>query len=258
MASRRNNLQDPEEKEQDMLAIKPLATGKNKIKQNQLMKADVIPRHPSSVIFNGTSGSGKSTLLANLLTKKQFYKGYFKTKDIYLISPTGASDDMFEHLSLPESNICVEIKKKAEKLLNKLMAEQKKIVDSKGIEKAPKLLIIFEDIQSDARFMRCSAFLKSFLMNRHFGMSVWLCGQSFKLTPRACRLQANNIFCFQPTNNEREILVENYCPPGMSKNDFIAMIAHATDEPYSFMHINKRLGFDKRYRKNLGTILRMT
>jgi len=244
-----------DEKTKNLLAIEPLETSKSKIKQNALMKQDVIPRHPSSVIFNGSSGSGKSTLLCNLLTKPQFYKNYFKKKDIYLISPTGATDDMFDHIDIEEKNICVDIRKKAQPLLRKIMESQKKIIDAKGTDKAAKILIIFEDIQSDARFMRSSEFLKCFLMNRHYGLSVWLCGQSFTLTPRACRLQANNIFVFQPTNNEREILVDNYNPPGMSKHEFESVLDHCTNEPYSFMHINKRIGFNKRYRKGLGTII---
>lgn len=250
-----NPQEEPDELKDDLLGIKPLQTKKHKIKQNQLMQADIIPRHPSSVLFNGSSGSGKSTLLCNFLTKRQFYGKYFKKKDIYLISPTGASDDMFEHLKLSESNIIVDIKKEAKKKLESIMSKQKDVIDSKGIDRADKVLIIFEDIQSDGSFMRSSAFLKCFLMNRHYGLSVWLCGQSFKLTPRACRLQANNIFCFQPTNSERDILVENYTPPGMAKKDFMDIIDHATNEPYSFMHINKRLGFPKRYRRNLGNII---
>lgn len=244
-----------DEKTKKLLAIEPLETSKSKIKQNALMKQNAIPRHPSSVIFNGSSGSGKSTLLCNLLTKPQFYKNYFKKKYIYLISPTAGTDDMFDHIKIDEKNICVDIKKEAQPLLRKIMESQKKIIDAKGTDKAPKVLIIFEDIQSNARFMKCSEFLKCFLMNRHYGLSVWLCGQSFTLTPRACRLQANNIFVFQPTNNEREIIIENYSPPGMSKRDFEAVIDHCTNEDYSFMHINKRVGFDKRYRKGLGTII---
>ena len=84
---------------------------------------------------------------------------------------------MFEHIDLEEKNVCVDIKKKAQTMLKKIMETQKKIIDAKGTDKAPKILIIFEDIQSDARFMRSSEFLKCFLMNRHYGLSVWLCGQ---------------------------------------------------------------------------------
>lgn len=247
----------PDNLQNDLLAIKPIDTAKHKIKQNQLMKKNVIPRHPSSCIFNGTSGSGKSTLLCNFLTKKQFFGNYFKKKNIYLISPTGASDDLFENLKIDDENIIVDIKRDAQAKLKEIMQQQKDAIDSKGIEKAERVLIIFEDIQSNARFMRSSEFLKCFLMNRHYGLSVWLCGQSFKLTPRSCRMQANNIFCFQPNGQEMEVIVESYCPPGVSKHDFEALVHHATADDYSFLHINRRVPFKDRYRKNLSSILRL-
>ena len=239
----------------ELLTIKPLSTEKHNIKQNQLMDANIIPKHPSSVIFNGSSGSGKSTLLCNFLTKKQFFGNYFKKKNIYLFSPTGASDDLFQHIQLPEDNIIVDITN-ASYILDDIMEEQKNVIDSKGISKAEKILIIFEDIQSDARFMRSTEFKRCFLMNRHYGMSVWLCGQSFKLTPRSCRLQANNIFCFQPNGSEMEIIVDTYCPPGMNKKDFTKIVTHATSDDYSFLHINRRVPFKNRYRKNLDIILK--
>lgn len=237
----------------DLLAIKPLKTDKSKIPQNRLMKSNIIPTHPSSVIFNGTSGSGKSTLLANLLSKNQFYGKYFKKKDIYLISPTGASDDMFDHLKLDDENICTDLKDT--KFLQEILDKQKEKIESDGVHKADKVLVIFEDVQSNARFMRSKAFKKTFLMNRHYNISTWLCGQSWTLTPRACRLQANNIFAFQPTNSEREILLEEFAPPGMDKKKFQKIVDHATGEDYSFLHINKRVPFADRYRKNLGSIL---
>jgi hypothetical protein len=246
----------PDNLQNGLLDIKPIETQKHKIKQNQLMKKNIIPRHPSSVIFNGTSGSGKSTLLCNFLTKPQFFAKYFKKKNIYLISPTGASDDLFENLNLDDENIIVDINRDAQAKLREIMDDQKEVIDSEGIDKAEKVLIIFEDIQSNSRFMRSSEFLKCFLMQRHYGLSVWLCGQSFKLTPRSCRMQANNIFCFQPNGSEMEVIVESYCPPGASKKDFEALVSHATADDYSFLHINRRVPFKDRYRKNLSTILR--
>jgi len=244
---------EEESEDADSLEIKPLETDKSKIKQNKLQQSDVIPRHPSSVIFNGSSGSGKSTLLANLLTKPQFYGKYFKKSNIYLISPTGDSDDIFAHLKLPQDNICVDLRDT--KFLEDILEKQKEKIEQDGVHKAEKVLVIYEDVQSNARFMRSKAFLRSFLMNRHFGLSTWLCGQSYKLTPRACRLQSNNVFIFQPSNSEKEIIIEDFCPPGMNKKEFEKIVDHATEQDYSFLHVNRRVPFRERYRKNLGHIL---
>ena len=235
------------------LAIKALPTDKNKIKQRVLMKKKIIPRHPASVIFNGSSGSGKSTLLLNLLTRKEFFKNYFD--EVYLFSPTGGSDDLFKHAKIPEDNIFMDIK---EKDLAKILKDQRTIIEDKGIEKAPKILIIFEDIQSNGKFMRSKSFLKSFIANRHYGISTWLCGQSYTKTPRACRLQANNVFYFRGSGSELERISEEYCPPGLGKKEFAKIVDNATREKHSFLHINCHADFDDRYRKNLDEILDVT
>ena len=232
------------------LTIKKLQTAKHKIKQRVLMEKDIIPRHPSSVIFNGSSGSGKTTLLVTLLTQPQFFGGYFD--EIHMFSPTGGSDDLFERLELDEEHMHTEMDASA---LKKIMDEQKAEVDEKGVENAPKLLMIFEDVQGDAAFMRSPAFKRSFLANRHFGMSTWLCGQSFTLTPRNARLQANNLFYFKGSGSEMEQIAEEYTPPGMRARDFEAMLQQGTAEPYSFIHINQRVPHAERYRKNLDTIM---
>ena len=232
------------------LAIKALPTDKSKIKQRVLMKKKIIPRHPASVIFNGSSGSGKSTLLLNLLTRREFFKNYFD--EVYLFSPTGGSDDLFKHAKIPEENIFMDIK---EKDLADILKEQRTIIEDKGIEKAPKVLIIFEDIQSNGRFMRSKSFLKSFIANRHYGISTWLCGQSYTKTPRACRLQANNVFYFRGSGSELERISEEYCPPGLGKKEFAELVDKATRDKHSFLHINCHAGFDDRYRKNLDEIL---
>lgn len=233
------------------LEIRALPTDKSKIKQRVLMKKKIIPRHPASVIFNGSSGSGKSTLLLNLLTRKEFFKNYFD--EVFLFSPTGGSDDLFKHAKIPEKNIFMDIK---ESDLSKILKKQRERIEEKGIRKAPKILIIFEDIQSNGKFMRSKSFLKSFIANRHYGVSTWLCGQSYTKTPRACRLQANNIFYFRGSGSELERISEEYCPPGMHKKKFADMVEDATREKHSFLHINMHDTFDKRYRKNLDTYLK--
>lgn len=234
------------------LKIKKMPTAKNKIPQRVLMEKNIIPRHPSSVLFNGSSGSGKSTLLVNLLTRKEFLKDYFDK--IFLIAPTGGSDDMFDHIKIKKENVITDMKN-APDFIQKLLNEQTEIIKSKKIHKAPKILIIYEDIQSCGRFMKSKVFLESFIANRHYGLSTWLCGQSFTKTPRACRLQANNIFYFRGGGSENSLIIDEFCPAGKTKKEFAKLIDTATEEPYSFLHINKRVANKERYRKNLDEII---
>jgi len=234
------------------LKIEKIETAKNKVPQRLLMKKDIIPKHPSSVIFNGSSGSGKSTLLANLLTRKEFFKDYFD--EIHLFSPTGASDDIFQELELDDDNIHMDMSIDE---LEEIMEIQKEEIEAKKgkLHLCKKVLIIFEDCQANHKFMNSKPFLRCFIANRHYGISSWLCGQAYNRTPRSCRLQANNLFIFRGSGSEMEILSQEYCPPGMKKKQFLKLIDEATKEPYSFLHINQRVPHKERYRRNLDEIL---
>ena len=233
------------------LSIKPLKTAKSLIPQRTLMETDVIPRHPSSVLFNGSSGSGKSTLLLNLLTRPEFYRGYFNK--IYLFSPTGGSDDLFKHLKLKKDHIFSDMNPKD---LRKIIDEQRAVIEKTSIDKAPRVLLIFEDVQGSKKFMNSKAFTEAFIANRHFGASTWLCGQSFTQTPRKCRLQANNIFYFRGSGSEADLITQEFCPPGSNKKEFAKLLDNVTRKRYTFMHINKRAPHEVRYRSNLDKIIK--
>lgn len=232
------------------LSIKALETVKSKIPQRFLMQKKIIPRHPASVVFNGSSGSGKSTLLLNVLTRKEFFKGYFD--HTFLFSPTGASDDLFKHLKLRPDHIFVDMDVKD---LQKILDKQKDLIEKSGVDKAPKILIIFEDCQSNKKFMNSKPFLKSFIANRHYGCSTCLCSQSWTRTPRACRLQANNVFFFKGSGGEHELIAKEFCRPGLNKKQILSLIDDATREKHTFLHINNHTTHEKRYRRNLDEII---
>ena len=243
----------------NVLKIVDFPTNKSKIPQRPLMEANIIPRHPFSCILNGKSGSGKSTLLLNLCCMPQFYGPTDKKNDkskyfdlIFMFSPTAGQDDLPEYLNLPANRI---IQDNFISKLEHIITTQKGIIERKKIENAPKILIIFDDIQSQDAFMRSGNFLKCFIQNRHYSISTILCSQSFTRTPRACRLQCSSVFYFPGSMSEMELLVEEFCPPGMTKKNFMAMVQHATKDKHHFLHINMKVPFEERYRKNLDTIL---
>lgn len=249
----------------NLLEIVEFKSNKSKIRQRQLMELNIIPRHPSSIIMNGKSGSGKSTLLLNLVCMPQFY-GPTKTTGtkeeknksryhdlIFIFSPTATQDDLPEYLNLDEKYIITE---NFESRLEHIITTQRSIIEKKKIEHSPKILIIFDDIQSQDSFMRSGSFLKCFIQNRHYNISTILCSQSFTRTPRACRLQASSIFFFSGSASEMELLVEEFCPAGMNKKQFMEMVKYTTKDKHSFMHINMKVPAEERYRKNLNSILK--
>lgn len=240
--------------------IGALPTQKSLIRQRPIMKHGYIPSHPSSVIFNGKSGSGKTNLLITLLIDPRFYgsKGqiacYFDK--IYLFSPTaGKCDDLAEHLfdytPLKEEDLYYSLD---EAKLNELIEEQKAVIDRKGIANSPKMLIILDDVQSSQSFLKSDVILDLFLKNRHYNISTWLCSQSYTKTPRACRLQANNIFYFRGSASESDLIIDEYSPGGMRKKDFEKILNEQVFlEPYDFLHYNMRR--QKKYSRNIDDVL---
>ena len=232
------------------LQIIPYKTNKKKIKLTPMMEADIIPRHASAVIFNGKSGSGKSNLMINLLTRPQFFAKYFDLT--FLFSPTAGTDDLPQYLNLPKKRV---FSRFDTKVLDHIIDTQQTIIEKDGIVKSPKILIIFDDIISDAKFMKSKNFTKCFIACRHLNISTFILSQSWTKVPRVCRLQANNIFMFPSSASEVKLLCEEFCPPHTTQQEFKKIIEEATRGTHDFLHINNRCGPDRRFRHNLDTYL---
>jgi len=250
----------PQADKNNLLKVIAYPTKKNKIKQRPLMEKNIIPKHPSRVIFNGKSGSGKSNLLTFLCSQPHMYGKTNPKKDnsmyfdiVFLFSPTAdGQDDLPRYLNLKEKRIFTDFNIDA---LDNILAIQDEIIKEHGIERSPKLLIIFDDIQSDVKFMNSKSFTRCFIQGRHLNASIFVCGQSWTKLPRVCRLQASNIFFFPSSQSEVEILSNEYTPANTSKKDFQKIIKHATNEQYNFLHINCDAPVRQRFRKNLDKIL---
>lgn len=236
------------------LSVKRLKTKKDKIKQPYLAERDVIPRITSCCLFVGGTGSGKTTLLANLVTNKDMLNADKWYDETYLISPTGKTDDIQKHLDLDDDHILTDLEEAAD-ILGDIMEEASEAIEEQGADKAPQRLIIFDDVVGNSELMSHPNFVKSFIACRHHNFTTMLCSQSWTAMPRKVRLQAQNIFLFPSSNSEMEKITEEYCPPGYDKKAFFALVKFATSDRYSFLHINKRVPFEVRYRKNLDEVI---
>jgi len=240
------------------LEIIKFPTNKHGIKERQVMVDNIIPRLGTSTIINGKSGSGKTNLLLNLCLKKEFWgkerptdkTGYFDLT--FFFSPTAESDDMPEYLGIDKKRIVVD---DFENKLEHVFSVQDKIIKSKGIEKSPKILLIYDDMQANAKFMRSKIFLRSFIANRHSNITTIFLSQSFTRTPRACRLQASNIMIFPASESEINLLVDEFCPAHTTSAQFYELVKEATKDQFNFLHINCKAPMQDRFRKNLDTYL---
>lgn len=235
--------------------IKALPTKKDKIKQPPLATKEenmIIPPLGSSVIISGKSGSGKSTLLANLILDKRFYKGFFHK--IFLFSPTANGDDIQKQLKIPANHVFTDLEE-APELLEVILRSQKDSLENTTADKAQQFAIIFDDVIGDTKFMNTKEFTQCFYQVRHVCCTTFICTQHFTKVPRICRLQANFIFYFKGSMSETQILVEEFCPPHMHKNDFSRMVVDATADGFDFLTINMKLDWGLRFRKNLGELI---
>ena len=222
---------------------------------NTNQKNNTIPKHPFSALMCGSTGSGKSNLIVNLVTRKKYYKGFFD--EIYLLTPT-PNDDMQVQMGIPEENV---ISEDFIENLDEWVKEQEAEIDSKGITKSPKTLIIFEDCTSNKKLMRSKSFIKAFVQNRHLNLSVMVCCHKYKALTRTCRMNCSTICYFQASKTEDEALTADHGANGLNKNEFLSLVDFATTPDESnkkpFLYINVKIPMKTRYRKCFSTILQL-
>ena len=241
---------------QSKYGIEAIATEKSKTPLKAVMKSGVLPKFPFSMMISGRSGSGKTNLLMNLLSRKEFLKGYFHYIIVY--SPTaGKYDDSYKILNLPDENFKNDFSSKD---LEELIEARKALIDKKGIEwvvKNSRVLIILDDVIANRDFLNSPEALKMFALLRHYQVAVIVLMQSYNKLPRALRINANAVAIFPSSQSEIEVLLEEITPAGLKKREFEKVINHCTSGRYDFLYINSHADPGKRIRKNLDEIINL-
>lgn len=235
------------------LSVVPSKTDKTDLPQTPNMKDGIINKFPSMLLNVGRSGSGKSTVVAYLMRNKHFIGNFFDK--VFLFSPTADVDDLTKILKIPKKR---QITKPTEGDLDKILDDQKKLIENDGIKKTAKnskVLIILDDIISNHKFLKSDAMIKLATMGRHFLVSSIINTQSYTKIPRAIRLQANSLILFPSNQNEIKLVAEDICPPKCKPRDFLALIDHATKDKHSFLFANYFEPAERRFRKTFTTIL---
>jgi hypothetical protein len=236
--------------------ITPLKTAKSKIKSRKHFDNHICIKPPCSVVISGASGSGKTQLLLNLLTKKQFYGGYFDM--IFVFSNTAEEgDDLYKHLDLDDENF---FKPNAEGLnqIKHIIRTQKSVIKEDGIENSPSILLIFDDMANERKFLASDEYLKLHIMNRHYNISVFSLYQSYMKAPRSCRIQISGLCYFKGKKTESSRISDEHCPPNYTEKEFSQLVDYATKDPFSFLYINYKAPGPERYRKNFDEIMELT
>jgi hypothetical protein len=229
----------------------PPKTAKDEIKHPKLAVEGVIPKLGSSILVVGKSGSGKSCLCHNLLKDPKFYGGAFDK--IFIVSATGDTDDILDGLHVPENHIFSDLEE-GSKAIDMLQKHQSEMIAKKGNGKAPQIGLVLDDCIGDNNFLQSAPFLRSFIASRHFNKTTFLCSQHLRKVPKICRLQAGMIVLFPSSQSETDTICDEYCPPGLNKKQFQAMLEDAWEQPYQFMSIHMKQPMATRYRKGLAQV----
>jgi hypothetical protein len=240
------------------LKITAMPTDKDKIKVNALMEHCTIPKFPQSLLMVGSSSSGKTTALMNLMTRKDFYKGYHDF--VFLFSITAKLDDSFKPLKLKKEHV-FDTEEDMIKNLEIIFESQKKNVENKKINECPKILLIFEDLTTNEKLMRNSTFKSLWTLGRHLNIQVISMIHKYKALPRTQRLNAMNIMFFRASGDETLQLVDDFTPPGHTKKEFLKLVEYATSPnsqgKHNFLYICNKLPFKIKFRQNFETILQL-
>ena len=242
-------------------------------KVSQPKYAGVIPKLHFRLLLTGPSKSGKSNLGRWLLDKyyvspKDPNESFFD--EIYHLSPTTYLDWMWVGLKgLKHEN---RIPNPDPSDLEEIMSDQIKEITGKSIdtseldeqelkhlfknkEKAPKVLIIFDDAIAESSLLSSKEFFKVFIQGRHFGISLMIMSQSYMQIPRKCRIQSTHVAMFPSKLSEIERLYTDLGPKEMSKREFSSMVADITnptkENKFPFFYVDVFAPINKRFRKGL-------
>ena len=237
--------------------IKPARSSKDLIKQPECVKLGILPPLNGRILMIGASGSGKSVLLQNIVTEERFYNNKKTFNHTFLISPTAGNDDIQQALNVDEKCIVEDLEDAPACLEHIINDQKKKIKKAGGSHKAPKLLVIFDDVIGSKDFLNTKSFIDCFIRGRHANLTIMLCSQHLMRVPRVCRLQATCLFIFACNRQDTEIIAEHYAPPQMTKRQFLRLVDDATSERFSFLSIFTLEPWEKRFRRNLDQILNL-
>lgn len=204
----------------------------------------------------GLPASGKSSLIKTLLNgtpQNNLYNNVFNS--VYYISPSATME-----LNLPEEKIIsLSEDEPLENILNQIIDVEKE--ENEEDEDDPhRVLIILDDainyINTNKRAMNV---FKKLVMNgrhilgKHSSVATWIVSQKVKSVPLQIRSQANQVFFFDSTKGEKEVIRDEFTP--LEKNEGSELMDYVFDRPHNFLFINLFLPKNKRLFKNFNQLI---
>jgi len=216
---------------------------------------DLAPflNHVNLTIVCGLPASGKSSLIKTLLNgtkESNLYNNIFHS--VYYISPS-----MTMNLNLPEDKFLqLTDDQNLDDIVEQIIENEKDL----GEEDEPHHVAIFLDdavswINTNKKAMK--AFKKLCFNGRHIlgdhsSLQTFIVTQKMRAIPLTIRSQANQLFFFDSTRAEKDVVQEEFLP--LDKDEAKLIYKHVFDEPHNFMFVNLLLPIDRRIFKNFNQL----
>jgi len=200
----------------------------------------------------GLPASGKSSLIKSLLNgtkQNNLYNDVFNS--VYYISPSGTMD-----LNLPDDKMISLADEPLEQILETIIENES---DEGDEDEHHHALIILDDavnyINTNKNAM--NTFRKMVMNGRHIlgkysSLMTMLVSQKIKAIPLAIRSQANSIYFFNSTRQEKEVLRDEFLP--LDKQEANELYDYVFDRPHNFLFVNLSMPKNTRNFKNFNQL----
>ena len=176
---------DDNETEYNPYEIEVKKTNKDELDQPDSIKADIFPKLPMGCLIIGRSGSGKTQAMVNILTNDNLLGDYFDI--VYLMTDAQPDKELIKDLKLEKKNIITDFD---EEKVKEIMDKAERTIKKDGFKNSPKIMMVFDDILSNQKFLKSKTATRLATANRHFNISYIFCSQYFKKLPPVMRCNA--------------------------------------------------------------------
>tara|TARA_Y100000593_G_scaffold82908_1_gene156098 strand:+ start:604 stop:1338 length:735 start_codon:yes stop_codon:yes gene_type:complete len=198
----------------------------------------------------GLPASGKSSLIKNMLYQKKLYNKIFHS--IYYISPSTTLD-----INLPDDKRIILDDKELNVILEEIIEEEKDLGEEGDNH---NVLIILDDavnfLNTNKKAMntfRKISMNARHILGNHSSLMVWLVSQKIKSVPLTIRSQANSIYFFDSTNEEKKVFIDEFLPLTQKQGETI--LNFIFEEPYSFAYVNMYIKPNDRIFKKFNQLI---
>ena len=202
----------------------------------------------------GLPASGKSSLIKTLLNGSKtdnLYNNVFHS--VYYIS---ASDTM--NLKIPEEKyIILDGSEPLDKILQNIIDNESVI----GEEDEPHHVAIFMDDainfintnRSALNIFRKLVLNGRHILGKHSSVITFIVSQKIKSIPLTIRSQANQVFFFDSTKAEKEVMRDEFLP--LDKKEADELYKYIFDKAFNFLFVNLFIQKDRRMFKNFNQLI---